>query len=138
MYRRKQLELICRDHGLVAVYLFGSRSEDGIEYLGGTEPGEGRSDLDVGVVFRDPDFAPRRLTQLQVLFDELFASFRVDVVPLQRVDALFQYEAIDGHRVAAPDPEEADRYELVVMRRAAELLPIERALERDFFATEVS
>ena len=36
-----------------------------------------------------------------------------------------------SHRVAAPDPLAADRYELVVMRRAAELLPIERELERD-------
>lgn len=93
--------------------------------------------LAVDVVFRDRNFAPRRLTELQVAFDELFASFHVDVVPLQRVDALFQYEAVDGHRVAAPDPEEADRYELVVMRRAAELLPIERQLERDFFAPEI-
>jgi predicted nucleotidyltransferase len=137
MHRREQLERICRDHGLVAVYLFGSRSTDGIRYLDGAEPDGSRSDLDVGVVFRDPDFEPRRLTELQVAFGDLFASFHVDVVPLQRVDSLFQYEAVDGHRIAAPDPEEADRYELVVMRRAAELLPIERQLERDFFAPEV-
>jgi predicted nucleotidyltransferase len=136
MQRREQLERICQELDLLAVYLFGSRADDGVAYLDGVEPERSRSDLDVGVVFRDPNFEPRRLTVLQVAFEEVFAPFRVDVVPLQRVDALFQFEAVDGHRVAAPDPEEADRYELLVMRRAAELLPIERRLEQDFFTTE--
>jgi predicted nucleotidyltransferase len=135
MEPREQLERLCREHDLVAVYLFGSRADDGVAYLDGVEPGRGRSDLDVGVVFRDPNFQPRRLTVLQVAFEEVFAPFRVDLVPLQRVDALFQFEAVDGHRIAAPDPEEADRYELIVMRRAAELRPIEQRLQQDFFAT---
>lgn len=134
MERRIQLERICRDLEILAVYVFGSRRDDGVGYLDGVEPERSRSDLDVGVILRDPDFDPRRLTDLQVALDDLFAPFRVDVVPLQRVDALFQFEAIDGHRVATSDPEEADRYELTVMRRAAELLPIEHQLEQDFFA----
>lgn len=134
MERRKQLERICREFDLLAVYLFGSQADAGVAYLDGVEPVRNHSDLDVGVVFRDPNFDPRRLTVLQVALEELLAPFRVDVVPLQRVDALFQFEAVDGHRVAAPDEEAADRYELVVMRRAAELLPIERRLEQDFLA----
>lgn len=134
MDRRAQLEHICREHDLLAVYLFGSRADDGLAYLDGTEPERGESDIDVGVVFLEPDFDPRRLTLLQVTFEDLFTPFRVDVVPLQRVDALFQFNAVDGHRVAATDSEGADRYELTVMRRAAELLPIEHQLEQDFFA----
>lgn len=134
MNRRSQLEQICREQDLLAVYIFGSRADDGLAYLDGAAPEKGRSDIDVGVVFLGPDLASRRLTLLQVAFEDLFPLFHVDVVPLQRVDALFQFDAIDGHRIAATDPEKADRYELAVMRRAAELLPIERRLEHDFFA----
>ncbi|MGH9382351.1 MAG: nucleotidyltransferase domain-containing protein [Thermoanaerobaculia bacterium] len=134
MDRRAQIERICREHDLLAAYLFGSRADGGLAYLDGSEPERNASDLDVGVVFRRPDFDLRHLTLLQVAFEDLFVPFRVDVVPLQRVDALFQFDAVDGHRVATADPVAADRYELVVMRRAAELLPIERQLERDYFA----
>lgn len=53
-------------------------------------------------------------------------------------DSLLQFRAIDGHRVFTADPERADRRELVVMRRAAELLPIQRAIERERFAVATS
>jgi predicted nucleotidyltransferase len=132
--RRETLERICHERGLLAVYLFGSRADDGLRMLrGDTVPAEG-SDLDIGIVFRDPSWSPGILSWLQVDFEELFAPLRrVDVVPLQRVDALFQFNAIDGHRVAATDPDQADRYELVVMSRAEELLPIQRQIEIEMF-----
>ena len=127
------LDRLCRDFGLLAIYLFGSRQDDGLRRLqGAPAAGEG-SDLDVGVIFRDPRFDPRQLSRLQVELEDLFEPLRVDLVPLQRADALFQFNAIEGHRVAAPDADAADRYELVVMSRAAELLPIQRQLERERF-----
>jgi predicted nucleotidyltransferase len=133
MAGHQDLERLCRELGLLAVYLFGSRADDGLRRLAGEEvAGEG-SDLDVGVVFRDPGYDPRLLSQLQVRLEDLFAPLRVDLVPLQRVDALFQFRAIDGHRVAAPDSTAADRYELYVMNRAEELLPIQRQLEKERF-----
>lgn len=52
--------------------------------------------------------------------------------------ALFQYKAVDGHRVAALDPVAADYYELYVMRRAAELLPIQRRLEEEEFGVSTA
>ena len=62
----------------------------------------------------------------------------MDLVPLASVDSLFQFRAIDGHRVFTADPERADRRELVVMRRAAELLPLQRAIERERFGVATS
>ena len=44
----------------------------------------------------------------------------------------------DGHRVAATDVTRADEYELVVMRRAAELLPIQRRLEEEMFGVSTT
>jgi predicted nucleotidyltransferase len=133
MNRSQLLGAATRRYGILAVYLFGSRAEDGKRVLSGEAVSVAGSDLDVGVVFVDPGFEPRSLSRLQVDLEEVFAPLNIDLVPLQHVDALFQFEAIDGERVAASDPLAADHYELVVMRRAAELLPIERQLERDSF-----
>jgi predicted nucleotidyltransferase len=129
-----QLDRLCAEHGLLALYLFGSRADEGLARLEGrlSNPGvedEG-SDLDIGVVFRG-EVDVLTLNRLQVALEDLFEPWRVDLVPLQKVDALFQFDAIDGHRVAAPDPIPADYYELAVMRSAADLLPIQRQLERD-------
>ena len=138
MSRQEVLDKVCREHGLLAVYLFGSRADDGLRLLNGaTVAGEG-SDLDIGVVFREPLRDPRILSRLQVDLEDVFEPLRVDLVPLQRVDALFQFSAIDGHRIAAADPDEADRYELVVMNRAAELLPIQRRMEIERFGVSTS
>jgi predicted nucleotidyltransferase len=138
MSRQEVLEKVCREHGLLAVYLFGSRADDGLRILNGaTVAGEG-SDLDIGVVFREPLRDPRILSRLQVDLEDVFEPLRIDLVPLQRVDALFQFSAIDGHRIAAADSDEADRYELVVMNRAAELLPIQRRIEIERFGVSTS
>lgn len=124
---------LCRHHGVLALYLFGSRADDGVRRLAGEDVPGGGSDLDVGVVLDHAGIDHRRLAGLQVALEELFAPLRVDLVPLERVDALFQFHAIDGHRVVATDPHRADLFELEVMRSAVELLPLQRARERDVF-----
>lgn len=140
MSRRSKLEGVAREHGLLAVYLFGSRADDGQALLEGASVEGDGSDLDVGVVYRGregPDF--RRLASLQVELEEAFDPLRVDLVPLQRVDALFQFQAMDqGHRVLVTDSDAADYYELYVMNRAEELLPIQRRLEQETFGVSTA
>lgn len=124
---------LCHRHSILALYLFGSRAGDGLKRLAGL-PAEGRgSDLDVGVVFDRPVVDHGCLGSLQVDLEDLFDPLRVDLVPLQRVDPLFQFAAIDGHRIAATDTTRADLFELLVLRRAAEALPLERQRERQIF-----
>lgn len=138
MARQEDLDRISRDSGLLAVYLFGSRQDDGLRLLQGEEVSREGSDLDVGIVFQGQDFGWEDLARLQVEMEDLFEPLRVDLVPLQRVDSLFQARAIDGHRIAAPDSTAADEYELKVMRMAAELLPIQRQIEIDRFGYSTS
>ena len=138
MARQGDLDRIVRNSGLLAVYLFGSRQDDGLRVLAGKEVSGAGSDLDIGVVFQAEDFGWEALARLQVEVEDLFAPLRVDLVPLQRVDSLFQARAIDGHRIAAPSSTEADEYELKVMRMAAELLPIQRQIEKDRFGYSTS
>src|SRR6476659_9537040 len=49
MASRETLDLLCRDFGLLAVYLFGSRKDDGLRRLAGEPVEREGSDLDVGV-----------------------------------------------------------------------------------------
>ncbi len=125
--------------GVEAIYLFGSRADDGLRALAGDAVEGAGSDLDVGVVFFDRgEIDWRKMAQLEEVLDEVFAPLRVDLVPLQTLDALFQYNAISGHRVAAPDSTAADFYELYVMSRAEELAPIQRQLELDMFGVSTT
>jgi predicted nucleotidyltransferase len=127
------LDDLCRRHGVVALYLFGSRADEGRRRLAGEPVAGTGSDLDVGVLFDSVEGSHRRLAALQVALEEVFAPLRVDLVPLQRVDALLAFAAIDGHRIASTDTARVDRFELDVMRRAAELLPLQRQREREVF-----
>ena len=137
MDRRSALDRLCTSYGIVAVYLFGSRGDDGLRLLeGGAVAAEG-SDVDIGVAFRRAE-VPEDLASMDRDLAEVFEPLHVDLVPLDRVDALFQYRAINGHRIAAPDSRAADLYELAVMRLASELLPVQRRLEREMFGTSTT
>jgi predicted nucleotidyltransferase len=138
MDRLETLRALCADFGLMAVYLFGSRAADGGRRLLGEGVDSGGSDLDVGVFGSSGPTPPERLGALQVALEEVFAPLRVDLVPLDQVDPLFQYAAIQGERIAAIDTTAADEKELEVMRRAADLLPFQRELELDEFGVSTS
>jgi len=136
--RREQFLRACREFNVAAVYLFGSRADDGLRILAGGAASGQASDLDVAILPGDGCTRLDGLADLQVALEDVFAPLRVDLVPLDRVDALFQFRAIDGHRVFAADTGRVDRYELLVMRRGADLLPIQRAIERERFGVATS
>lgn len=120
---RERLERACRAFEVTAVYLFGSRADDRLRILAGDPVEAAGSDLDVAVLPAGCHALVDRLANLQVALDAVFTPPGVDLVLLDRIDALFQFRVIDGHRVFAADPARVDRYELLVMRRGAELLP---------------
>jgi predicted nucleotidyltransferase len=68
---RPEIDRVCREHGLLSVYLFGSRADDGQRLLEGEAVAREGSDLDVGLVFLDPDFDVWELSKLQALFEHL-------------------------------------------------------------------
>ena len=138
MSRRAMLNAACEKHGILAVYLFGSRADDGLAILEGRAIEAKGSDLDVGVVFESGGIDFGVLATLQVALEDAFEPLRVDLVPIQRVDAIFQFHAVDGHLVFARDETKVNLYELEVMRRAAELVPIQRAIEREFFGVSTT
>lgn len=138
MSRRALLDRVCAEYGILAVYTFGSRADDGPRLLRGEPVSAQGSDLDVGVVFERHDFELGRLGALQADLGDVFAPLHVDLVPLQRVDAIFQYHAIDGHRVYSRDSTRTAFYELDVMSKAADLVPIQRQIEIDAFGVSTT
>ena len=138
MDRTARLHDICAEYGLLSIYLFGSRAEDGVHRIRGLVADGAGSDLDVGVFGNRGVVAAARLGALQAALEDLLAPLRVDLVPLDRVDPLFQFAAIQGERIAASDSTAADERELEVMRRAADLLPFQRQLEMEEFGVSTS
>lgn len=130
MERQDFLDRLCREHGLLAVYLFGSRADDGLQLLEGEDVSSQDSILDVGIVFKKSTEA-HDLVRLQAGFEDVFSPSRIDLVTLQSVDALVQFSAIDGHRIAVTNADEADRYELLVMNLAEEMVWLQRQIENE-------
>ncbi|MFN2431444.1 MAG: nucleotidyltransferase domain-containing protein [Gemmatimonadota bacterium] len=139
MQSAPHMQDLCRRFEILAVYLFGSRADEGLRRLGGERAlARGGSDLDVGIVFRSSDFSAGSLSLIQIALEDAFDPLAIDLVPLQRVDPLLAFAAIDGHRVAVADGTAAGSFELDVMRAAAELLPVQRRLERDLFGVSTT
>jgi len=132
------LHEICGEFGLLSIYLFGSRADDGARRIRGQMVNGAGSDLDVGVFGRGGRVAAARLGALQSALEDVFAPLHVDLVLLDRVDPLFRFAGIQGERIATSNSTAADEKELEVMRRAADLLPFQRQMEMETFGTSTS
>lgn len=138
MQHREEILDICRRFDLLAVYLFGSRADDGLRLIDGERVERGTADLDVGIVSVSPVVPALLYSTLQVAFEDVFDPLAIDLVPLHHVDPLLAFSAIDGHRIAARDATAVDLFELDVMRRGAELLGIQRRLEHEIYGVSTS
>ena len=62
--------------------------------------------------------------------EDLFDVGRVDLVVLPEADPFLAVNVIRGERLFADNAYLADEYDLYVLRRAADLLPLERERQR--------
>lgn len=121
---------VCREHGLALVYLFGSQAASALRMLHGEEVElrDPLADIDIGVVTVGPlpSDARGRLqmyTSLYSVLADFFAPYAVDLVLLEEHHSVFQAEALAGFCVFEADPAFRDRYEMSVLRRAADFKP---------------
>jgi predicted nucleotidyltransferase len=127
--RQQALENLCRQAGVAILYVFGSRADEVREWL--LEPqrqlARGPSDIDIGVLLRpNPLWSVRDTVQLMQDLEELFGVSRADLVLLESADPFVAANVIRGHRLFAADEHAADEYDLFVLRRAGDLIPLER------------
>ena len=120
---------LCRQHEVAAVYAFGSRAREVRDWLTGDGAAHlsGPADIDIGV---RPVPGVRwdvvDKVRLAIALEDLFGCGRVDLVVLPEADPFLAAEIIRGERVFSRDEYEADEYDLYVLRRAGDLIPLER------------
>ena len=127
---RAALDALSRAFGLHILYAFDSRGREALAWLDGDSGlPPGPSDLDIGVKPAQP-LSARRKVELAVALEDLFDVGRVDLVVLPEADPFLAVNVIRGERLFADDAYLADEYDLYVLRRAADLLPLERERQR--------
>jgi predicted nucleotidyltransferase len=129
MGRRSRLDEFCRNHGLDALYVFGSRAEEVRRRLdaGRLVPAASSSDVDIGILPPESVVLPvDRKVAIAAGLEDLFGVSRVDLVVLPEADSFLAVNVIRGERLYFRDAHRIDEYELFVLRRAGDLAPFER------------
>ncbi|OGV97273.1 MAG: hypothetical protein A2Z59_11930 [Nitrospinae bacterium RIFCSPLOWO2_02_39_17] len=93
---------ICKDYDILAVYIFGSMSKEGIAILNGKKPKkiDSLADIDLGIVFFKKQLNPNKRIKvysgLYLELSDIFSPFTLDLVFLQETGIIIQFEAING------------------------------------------
>jgi len=127
--RRESLEQICETFGVAILYVFGSQAKnvgDWIEERINHLPSQ-QSDVDIGVKgFSGRSWSVVEKVRLTIALEDFFGCERVDLVVLSEADPFLAAEIIRGERLFARDEHAADEYDLYILRRAGDLIPLER------------
>jgi len=87
----------------------------------------GPSDVDVGVrPVPGVRLSVRDKVHLAQALEDLLGVERVDLVCLPEADPFVAANVIRGERLFARDEDDADEYDLYILRRAGDLAPLER------------
>lgn len=127
-----QLAKIASDLGVQEVYVFGSRAKEIAARFRGFSSEETPSsvegaDVDVGVRPRQRvRLGASQRVALALALEELLDVDRVDLVVLPEAGAFLALAVISGELLYCESPGDQAEYELYVLRRAGDLLPLER------------
>ena len=135
--RETRLAALCRKYGISVLYAFGSRANEAADWLENTiqNMAASTSDLDLGVLPDSGTRLPiRRIVNLTSDLEDLFGVYRVDLVILPQAPPFLASNIVQGERLFAADEDQADEYDLYVLRRAGDLLFLRR--ERAYLLEE--
>lgn len=125
--RTRAIETICQQFSVQILYVFGSRAKEVFSWVNGETAvlPSSQSDVDIGV--KTAVHLPvRQKVELTQAIEDLFNVPRVDLVILNNCDPFLAANIIRGERLFADDTYLADEYDLYVLRRAGDLIPLER------------
>lgn len=125
----KQLKQICKRYHVEIMYAYGSRCLEVVRYI----KGEGLmdknnpSDVDIGIKpFKGYQLSVREKVELIIETEDLFRVGRVELVVLSEADPFLAANIIRGERLFFESEYKADEYDLYILRRAGDLIPLER------------
>lgn len=128
--RNKRLKTIAQEFNLHIIYAFGSQAKEVYEWTKGavqslTIPFS--SDVDIGVKPAPSKvLSIKEKVALSMQLEELFAVGNVDLLVIPEVDPFVAANIIRGERLYCRNVYEADEYDLYILRRAGDLIPLER------------
>lgn len=137
--RKESIENLCKDFGIDILYVFGSRSKEVADFLLKDEStlSTGLSDVDTGVrLIQGRELTVQEKVLLAIRLEDLLGVNRVDLVIIPEADPFLAADIIRGERLFFRDEYETDEYELYILRRAGDLIPLERERERLIFKEE--
>ena len=128
--RRDKLAEIARTFDLEIIYAFGSHAEDALKWLKDEQsslPILSPSDLDIGIKPAvKKKLSVKEKSHLAMALEDLFFVSRVDLVSIPEADPFLAANIIRGERLFSRNTYLADEYDLYVLRRAGDLIPLER------------
>ena len=87
----------------------------------------GVSDLDIGVrLIPGNQLTAKEKVELTLRLEEFFSIKRVDLVMIHEADPFLAANIIRGERLYAYNETEADEYDLYILGRAGDCIPLER------------
>jgi len=128
--RKRRLNQIAEKFGIDIIYAFGSHAKEVAECLKGERSGlsiSPLSDVDVGVKPSSGTYLTvKEKVHLGMALEDLFSVNRVDLVVITEADPFLAANIIRGERIYCEDEYQADEYDLYILRRAGDLVPLER------------
>ena len=129
------LGALCGRFGIATLYAFGSRSREALEWAhgrlqnmsGASQDPSCAADVDVGVWPASGQiWTLDDKVKMAIALEDLMNCGRVDLVVLPEADPFVAAEIVRGERLYTRDEYAADEYDLYVLRRAGDLMPLER------------
>lgn len=121
-----KLAELCQQFSIDILYAFGSRGQEAARFILENLPMPvSASDLDIGVLSARPLDVHEKVA-LAIALEDLFDVNRVDLVVLPEADPFLAANVIRGERLYERDSYQADEYDLYILRRAGDLIPLER------------
>lgn len=128
--RNKALRAIAKDFNLHIIYAFGSQAKEVCEWIKGNVQTLNipfSSDLDIGVKpAPSKTLSVKEKVAVSMELEDLFSVSHVDLVVISEADPFLAANIIRGERLYCRDVYEADEYDLYILRRAGDLIPLER------------
>jgi len=125
----KTLSSISARYQLSAIYSFGSKGLEVASLVKGeaVDLRQKKSDVDIGVLPQSHVvMSPKHKVQLSIELEELLDIYRIDLIVLPDADPFLAVNIIRGERIYCEDEYRVDEYELYVLRRAGDLIPLEQ------------
>lgn len=110
------------------LYAFGSQAKRLQGWIEGNEDHlSSSSDVDIGVKgAQGKNFPVSEKVSLTLTLEDFFKCQRVELIFLNEADPFLAAEIIRGERLFASNEHEADEYDLYILRRAGDLIPLEQ------------